>query len=165
MRQQQEIVSTEIEEGRDYRNWELTEIADALLRQNVKDETCRTCGQDDQLEYGQETGIIEPVPLYDDQGDPKTDDEGNQLYAEVPELECANGHRWYKGEGKERGIGGKDPILFEEHIQQRRRREIYNTQGIPDPQIKSGLYNRIHPNGRKVNSAEQRKKNGASFYR
>lgn len=165
MSTQHEEVSTEIEEGRDYRGWELNAIADQLLRDDSKREVCRKCDTDEKLNYGDETGVIEPVALYDDEGTPKTDKAGNQLYAEVPELECSEGHRWYQGEGKERSIGGENPILFEEHLQQRRRREIYNTQGVPDPQIKSGIYNRIHPQGRKVNSAEQRKKNGASFYR
>lgn len=67
--------------------------------------------------------------------------------------------------GKERGIGGEDPILFEDHLYQRRRREIQCASGTPDPEIVAGLYNRQHPQGRKVNSPEQRSKNGASYYR
>jgi hypothetical protein len=67
--------------------------------------------------------------------------------------------------GKERGIGGKDPILFAEHEYARRRREIYTEGGTPDPSLVSGMYNRTHPQGRKVNSDEQRSKNGASYYR
>lgn len=67
--------------------------------------------------------------------------------------------------GKPRGIKGKDPILFEEHLRSRRRREIYVTAGIPDPSIESGLYNRSHPQGRKVNSEKARREQGASFYR
>jgi hypothetical protein len=67
--------------------------------------------------------------------------------------------------GKERGIGGEDPILFEEHIHQRRRREILNENGVPDPSLASGLYFRTHPEGRKVNSEEARKRHGASFFR
>lgn len=67
--------------------------------------------------------------------------------------------------GKERGIGGKDPILFEEHFYMRRRREIYTESGTPDPGLVIGMYHRTHPQGRKVNSEEQRKRNGASFYR
>jgi len=66
---------------------------------------------------------------------------------------------------KERGIAGDDPILFEEHIHQRRRREILNENGVPDPSLASGLYFRTHPEGRKVNSEEARKKHGASYYR
>jgi hypothetical protein len=67
--------------------------------------------------------------------------------------------------GKERGIKGKDPILFDEHIYQRQRREILNENGIPEPGLVQGIYNRVHPEGRKVNSEEQRRKHGASWYR
>ncbi len=67
--------------------------------------------------------------------------------------------------GKERGIGGKDPILFREHLDARKRREIYNENGIPEPHLVSGLYNRTHPQGRKVNTPEQRAKHGAAYYR
>lgn len=67
--------------------------------------------------------------------------------------------------GKPRGIGGENPILFDEHIYARRRREIFNSNGVPDPSLVSGLYHRTHPQGRKVNTKEQRERNGASFYR
>jgi hypothetical protein len=67
--------------------------------------------------------------------------------------------------GKEKGIGGDNPILFAEHEYSRRRREIYVTEGTPDPSLVSGIYFRTHPQGRKVNSETQRKKNGASYYR
>lgn len=67
--------------------------------------------------------------------------------------------------GKERGIGGEDPILFAEHIYQRQKREILNENGVPEPGLVRGIYNRTHPEGRKVNSPEQRKRNGASWYR
>lgn len=67
--------------------------------------------------------------------------------------------------GKPRGIGGEDPILFEEHLYSRKRREIYNQNGTPDPNIASGIYWRAHPQGRKITTPEQRKKNGASWYR
>lgn len=72
-------------------------------------------------------------------------------------------------------------ILFEEHLYSRSRREIGNASGIADPTLTRGLqdsqkpgrfsgdgqmmYNRTHPRGRKVNSKEQRDKNGASYYR
>lgn len=56
-------------------------------------------------------------------------------------------------------------VLFYEHMKDRWRREIYTSNGIPDPSIVQGIYWRTHPNGRKVNSDEQRKNNGASFYR
>jgi hypothetical protein len=94
-----------------------------------------------------------------------TDAEDNQLVLEFAQMECPNGHEWYQGEGKSRTIGGENPILFEEHIQSRRKREIYTNLGTPDPNIVSGIYNRSHPQGRKINSKEQRKKNGASWYR
>lgn len=67
--------------------------------------------------------------------------------------------------GKERGIGGENPILFDEHIYQRQKREILNENGVPEPGLVQGIYYRSHPEGRKVNSEEQRKRNGASYYR
>lgn len=90
---------------------------------------------------------------------------GVPLQLAFPEFGCLNGHKWFQGEGAVRGIGGDNPILFEEHFQSRKRREIYTTVGTPDPNIVVGIYNRTHPQGRKVNSEEQRKKNGASFFR
>lgn len=72
-------------------------------------------------------------------------------------------------------------VLFEEHLYSRSRREIGNASGIADPTLTARLqdsqkpgrfsgdgqmmYNRTHPRGRKVNSEEQRKKNGASYFR
>lgn len=67
--------------------------------------------------------------------------------------------------GKERGIGGEDPILFDEHIYQRQKREILNENGVPEPGLVQGIYYRAHPEGRKINSEEQRKKHGASYFR
>lgn len=64
--------------------------------------------------------------------------------------------------GKPHGLQG---LLFEEHLYSRKRREIYNINGTPDPGIASGNYWRSHPQGRKINTPEQRKKNGASYYR
>jgi hypothetical protein len=125
-----------------------------------KRELCRKCGR-----YGQQTGVIESMPQADNDGNPITDGDGNTLYMDFPELMCENSHRWYLGEGKHRGINGKNPILFENHLQDRRRREIYTSIGTPDPSIQRGMYNRTHPQGRKVNSKEQRKRNGASFFR
>lgn len=66
--------------------------------------------------------------------------------------------------GKKKGLRGKDPILFEEHIFQRRRREILNINGVPDPAIQAGVYWRPHQNGRTVNS-EQARKAGSGYYR
>jgi hypothetical protein len=147
-------------EGEQYSKWQLERFADEMLREDVKRELCRKCGS-----YGSETGSVESMPQADKNGDPITDGEGATLYMDFPELVCEKGHRWYKGEGKSRSIQGKNPILFENHLQDRRRREIYTSIGTPDPSIQRGMYNRTHPQGRKVNSKEQRKKNGASFFR
>jgi hypothetical protein len=144
----------------DYTGWQLEAMANQILRDDSKRELCRKCG-----EYGEESGEIEALPQADENGDPVTDNEGNTLFVDFPELVCGNGHRWYKGEGKARTIAGKNPILFENHLQDRRRREIYTSVGTPDPSIEQGMYNRTHPQGRKVNSKDQRKRNGASFFR
>lgn len=141
-------------EGQDYTNKQLELMADQMLRDDSRSELCRHC-----KERGTETGHIEYKPQ------PASDAEGHVLSIGFPEYRCANNHKWFKGEGLARGIGGDDPILFEEHLQSRRRREIYTTVGTPDPEIVSGIYNRVHKDGRKVNSEDQRKRNGASFYR
>lgn len=62
-------------------------------------------------------------------------------------------------------LRGDNPILLREHMKTRYKREIYNQNGIPDPSIEQGMYFRTHPEGRKVNSEEARKKHGASYYR
>ena len=74
-------------------------------------------------------------------------------------------------------INGENPILFEEHLYNRRRREILVASGTPDelqgledkPGVTRGdgqrIFNRTHPQGRKVNSEDQRRRNGASYYR
>ena len=77
--------------------------------------------------------------------------------------------------GKPRGISGRDPILFEEHLAKRKSREIMTRaderNGVIDPAFslnsngQRGMYNREAPDGRKVNTEEQRRKNGASWYR
>lgn len=141
-------------------DWKLENLADELLREDSRRELCRQCG-----EYGEETGLVESKPQYDKKERPQLDGNGELLYVDFPELECKNGHRWYKGEGKARGIDGDDPILFANHLQDRRRREIYTSVGTPDPSISRGMYHRTHPQGRKVNTKEQRQRNGASFYR
>lgn len=150
----------DVDPNTEYSGWQLEQLATQLLRDDSKREMCRTCGK-----YGEATGEVESQPQYDDDGEPELDDEGNLLYVDFPEIMCEKGHRWYEGEGKARGIQGKDPILFENHLQDRRRREIYTSIGTPDPSIQQGMYNRTHPQGRKVNSKEQRKRNGASFFR
>lgn len=159
MRFQKEEAPEYIEGKTDYTKSELGLIADEFLRNDSKRELCRECG-----EYGEETGNIQTQPV-EEKGEPVYDSSGNQIFINVPELKCSNSHKWFLSEGKARGIDGDDPILFEEHLQTRRKREIYTTLGTPDPSIVTGLYNRSHPQGRKINSAEQRKKHGASYYR
>lgn len=144
---------------------ELGQMADEILRVDSKREVCRRCDEKNIFCYGEPTGELESLPQADEDGNPVTDENGDTLFVDYPELQCENGHRWYKGEGKARGIGGPNPILFENHLHDRRRREIYTSVGIPDPSIAQGMYNRTHPQGRKVNSKDQRKKNGASFFR
>lgn len=141
--------------GEDYTNRELEQLADQMLRDDTRSELCREC-----KEHGELTGGVLHSPQ-----DGHIDNEGNVLVLEWPEYKCKNAHYWFKGEGRARGIGGENPILFEEHFKSRRRREIYCTVGTPDPEIVSGIYNRVHPQGRKVNSKEQRARHGASFYR
>lgn len=150
----QEPVSTEIDPNKRYTPGELDAIASQLLREDSKTEMCPECGR-----RGDATGFSKSVE------EELEDESGNTLVLSFDEYKCKKGHSWFSGEGKERGIGGDNPILFEEHFQSRKRREIYTAQGTPDPSIVSGMYNRVHPNGRKVNSEEQRKRNGASFYR
>lgn len=143
-----------LDPSKKYRGSELEQYADLLLREDARREVCRKCGAG-----GTETGEVELT------AQEAKDKQGNPLVLEFRELGCENDHTWWQGEGQVRGIGGEDPILFEEHLAARRRREIYTTQGTPDPEIVSGIYNRVHPQGRKVNSEEQRRRNGASFYR
>lgn len=147
-------------EGEDYTGRQLEMMADELLRTDAKRELCRKCGG-----YGDLTGHVEALPQADEDGNPQVDDEGNTLFMDFPELACEKGHHWFQGEGKARSIQGDSPILFENHLQDRRRREIYTSIGTPDPSIQRGMYNRTHPQGRKVNTKEQRKRNGASFFR
>jgi hypothetical protein len=163
--------------ARKYTSEELVAFADQLLREDSNRELCRKCkAKDDDgdwLPYGEETGQVESVPQYDDGGEPLLDDEGNQLYLEFPELKCEKGHRWFHGEGQRRDIRGPNPILFESHLYNRKRREIYTESGTPDPAFTmdrhgrptQGMYNRSHPEGRKINTKTQRAKNGASYYR
>lgn len=155
-----DAVDVEIKEGKDYTQAELELIGDTLLRRETKSELCRECEK-----KGEETGEISRVKQKDKTGKLLRDDEGTALVLEYKEFECEDGHKWYEGEGKMRGIGGENPILFEEHFQSRKRREIYNSIGVPDPEIASGIYNRAHPQGRKINSEEARKKHGASYFR
>jgi hypothetical protein len=159
-KQEEEV---EWEEGKtDYSNAQLEQLADQMLREYAKRELCRECLEEGEEEEGQETGHIEHIPQFD-KGEPVLDGEGNHLSLDFPEYTCTKGHTWFIGEGKSRTHSGKNPVLFEEHLIQRRKREIYTTEGVPDPNIVSGMYNRTHPQGRKVNTDKQRKSHGASF--
>lgn len=156
----EEEVTKEIEKGEKYNSRQLEAKADLWLREDSRSEICRECGQ-----RGTETGFLKAMPQTTEEGAPLADKSGNQLTLEFPEIKCENDHSWFQGEGQARGIGGDNPILFEEHFQSRKRREIYTSIGTPDPSIVAGIYNRTHPQGRKVNSEEQRRKHGASFFR
>lgn len=171
-RNQPKLTMEEFSEGDDYSGTDLEAFADDLLRQDARRELCRKCRKKDKtkLPYGTETGYVEPKPQVNpDTNEPVVDDEGNQLYLDFPEFVCEKGHRWFAGEGERRNWDGPNSVLMEEHLQHRRRREIYvqsdEAMGKPDPSIASGIYNRVHKDGRKVNSKEQRKRNGASFFR
>ena len=157
-----------------YSKLELEEWADSLLREDANRELCRKCKEahPESLPYGQETGEIEWKIQLGKDDLPLFDDEGNTLYVGFPELQCDKGHRWYKGEGPRRDIRGRNPILFESHLYNRKRREIHVESGCPDPAFTmdrwgkrptTGIYNRSHPAGRKINSPEQRARNGASY--
>jgi hypothetical protein len=156
----EKVEAPEYVEGKSYTNIELDAMAEEILRKDSKNELCRECG-----EKGAETGESTTLGQYTNEGDLIIDDDGNQLFMEFPELKCTNDHTWFKGEGRARGLDGDSPILFEEHLQSRRRREIYPVEGTPDPSIVSGSYNRTHPEGRKVNSKSQRQRHGASYFR
>jgi hypothetical protein len=172
-----EDVEKEFKPDGKYSSEELVEFADKLLREDSNRELCRKCKDKDEsgdfLPYGTETGMIESVPQYTSDGDPLLDDESNQLYLDYPELKCEKGHRWFVGEGQRRDIRGPNPILFESHLYNRKRREIYVEAGTPDPAFTmdrkgrptQGMYNRSHPEGRKINTKSQRARNGASYYR
>lgn len=172
------IVDTthEYDSSKKYTGKQLEELADALLREDANRELCRACREKDAdaLVYGDETGQIEWKLRTDKEGNAMLDENDDVQYVAFPELKCAKGHRWYLGEGPRRNINGKDPILFEPHLYNRKRREIHVKDGVPDPAFTmdrwgkrptQGMYYRVHPLGRKQNTNEQRKKNGASFYR
>ena len=163
-----------------YHKWthkELEElIADVLLRKDSNRELCRVCHDEDpdSLPYGEETGQIEWQPQFDKGGEPVLDEAGDLLYVAYPELVCEKGHRWYLGEGPRRDIRGPNPILFESHLYTRKRRELMAQEGVVDPAYTMdrwgkrpthGLYGRSHPQGRPINTPEQRKAHGAGFYK
>lgn len=73
---------------------------------------------------------------------------------------------------REAGSDEECPFLFQEHIEPRWRKEVKVESGTPDAALTRSLskdgqtmFNRQHPEGRKVNSEQQRKTNGASYYR
>jgi hypothetical protein len=151
-------------EGQSYTAHQIELMADAILKADSKREMCRQCaGQ------GEKTGEkkIGPQFMYDEDGivlGPLLDGEGHQLGVVFYELMCSNGHTWFEGEGKAKGFKGENPVLLEEHIIARKRREIMCENGTPDPNIVAGMYNKTHPDGRRVNSQESRETHGASFY-
>lgn len=161
-----------------YTGKELEEFADKLLLEDRKRELCRTCCEElgrTSLPYGTETGHVEWMPQFEkDTGEPILDEAGDLLYVAYPEMECEQGHRWYKGEGLQRGLDGPNPILFKNHLDKRKQRELLATDGVVDPAYTmdrwgkrpiQGLYYRSHPQGRKTNTPEQRKNSGAGFYK
>lgn len=94
--------------------------------------------------------ILELVPNWDDQIDYTPD----QLLLQAERILCL------------------DPTPFQEHpvilrwdrLKERKKREIYNKNGIPDPSICQGMYWRAHPQGRKFNTSEKRKASALGFY-
>ena len=119
-----------------------------MLRVDANRELCRQCGgaDADTLPYGEPTA--------------------------TGEMQCANGHRWQPGKGARREIGGRNAILFEPHLKQRRKREIYSAEGTVDPAFTMhrwgkrptvGMYTRSRPQGRRV-TTRARRKDGAGFY-
>lgn len=166
-----------------YTNADLEEWADRLLREDSNRELCPQCveankgsGEPDPefLPYGEETGNVEWKPQYKKDGTPIEDDEGNLLYVAYPEMQCEQGHRWYFSEGIRRALDGPNPILFESHLYNRKRRELLATDGVVDPAYTmdrwgkrptTGMYYRSHPQGRKTNTPEQRQQHGAGFYK
>lgn len=108
------------------------------------------------VDLGQEENLV----IYEDEG--YTPGQLDEMTDQILRAHCKTVD---PETNRPRGIGGENPILFEEHIYSRKRREIYNQNGTPDPNIASGIYWRAHPQGRKITTPEQRKKNGASWYR
>ncbi len=146
---------------------ELEYIADQILREDSNAELCRICWESDKdsLPYGKETGHVEWQLQLDEEDNVIINEQGDAVYVGFPEFVCDKGHRWYKGEGPRRNINGKNPILFESHIYNRKRREIYAVDGVIDPAYNMDrwgkrpehlMYNRSHPTGRKTNDATQR---------
>lgn len=153
--------------GKQYSARELDLMAEKMLRDDARRERCRECEANytdlEDVPIGEPTGHFVVKEQFNKEGNPLLDESGRQLKIKFPEYICPNNHKWFKGEGRAKGIGGRNSILFEEHIIQRKRREIMNEAGVPDPSIVQGNYNKSHPQGRRVNDSERRAK-GASFY-
>lgn len=145
-------------EGQKYTDHEIELMANAMLKADSKTEMCRKCGS-----QGVETGDsrVEAQFALDTDGEVIED---LNLQIVFPEYRCSADHVWFKGEGKDKGFKGDNPVLLEEHLIARKRREIYCENGTPDPNIVAGSYNKTHPQGRRVNSLESRLKHGASYY-
>lgn len=98
--------------------------------------------------------------------DPEGDYTGKELEAFATAM-LRKDSRENKDEWQEKGI------LFDSQLANRYRREVYNKHGVPIAEDLSPagmgdgqtMYNRTHPQGRKVNSDKQRREHGASFYR
>lgn len=125
---------------------ELEREATRLLEADVRAELCRECNGRGEV-YD-----CTVLPVLKGNKTPTGVNVIFQLY------KCANNHQWASGEGKMRGIGGESPILFEEHLRERARREIFTESGIPEPEKVAGLYNRTHPNG-STDAASGRRRN------
>jgi hypothetical protein len=163
----------------DYSKLELEDWANQLLLEDVNRELCPQCKANNranpkkfpnEIPYGSETGVIEAMPQFHKSGDPIVDENENQLYIDYPEYVCELGHKWYKGEGPRRDWKGPNQVLSKSHLENRQRREIQSSFGTADPAFtlnkngQPGIYNRVGEGGRKQNTDEQRKKNGASFF-
>lgn len=148
------------EKNKQYTNRELELMSELILREDARREMCRECN-----EFGEASGKAKIVEQFDKEGAPIIGETGDQLALKFPEYICPNNHKWYKGEGKAKGTKGKFPILFEEHLIQRKRREINSDSGTVDPSIVSGLYWRSHSGGRTINSKEDRATKGVGWYR
>jgi hypothetical protein len=61
-----------------------------------------------------------------------------------------------------KGILDQYPYLNEVQLRERRSREIFNENGVPEPELVSGIYHRAHPQGRTL---REDKKPGESFFK
>lgn len=95
--------------------------------------------------------ILESVPDWDDRINYTAD----QLLLQAERILCS------------------DPTPLQEHpavlrwdrLKERKKREIHNKNGVPDPSVCQGIYWRSHPQGRKLSTPEQRTaEKGGGFY-